>query len=336
MYVVLSANYKNDKNESKQVKDTLFIKNTYPFKATETNDYTDWNDGKRAEIFIGTNFDFINNKVTTSDWYGGARVFLPGITDLRFNKDKSSKIARWGLSAGIYHAKSLSNFGNTFNDSFPAVYNRVTGFFSDTINGIPTPTADLRSDTMNTKIKTEINNWGLYFTPMYLLSRYESSDGKFVTNILVGLHTEVIRRNRTISYSFDSIGSKTVRAPVNRLPRALNLSPKTENTTFYDGYFGLSLPIQFLWKDIMDLKINPCFGIGSAAFSSNVTKGATADKVVPKFYLIQFDLLARLGGIRLNIGGEVRGYFPNNRPIITSYLGTAFSIQKIVDFVTNR
>ncbi|MEI9911355.1 MAG: hypothetical protein WDO71_17855 [Bacteroidota bacterium] len=48
----------------------------------------------------------------------------------------------------------------------------------------------------------------------------------------------------------------------------------------------------------------------------------------------QFDLLAKLGGLRLNLGGEVRGYFPNNSPTFTAYIGTAFSIQKLADFVS--
>ncbi len=307
-FIVLTANYKKASGETVQVKDTLYVENTFPYRAKAVYE-KDWKDGKRAEIFIGTNFDFINNKVTTSDWYGGARVFLPEITEMRFNKDKSSRIARWGILAGIYHAKSLSNFGNTFNDPFPTVYKRVLGMFTDTINGIPTATTDLRSDTMNTKIKTEINNWGLYFTPMFLLSRYESNDGNFITNISVGFHTEVIRRNQTISYSFDSTGNKVERIPVSRLPRFLNLIPKTQKSTFYDVYFGLSLPIQFLWKDILDLKINPCFGVGPANFNSSDTTEAAAIKDVPKFYLVQFDLLARLGGIRLNIGGMLEDIF---------------------------
>ena len=54
------------------------------------------------------------------------------------------------------------------------------------------------------------------------------------------------------------------------------------------------------------------------------------------FYLIQFDLLAKLGGLSLNIGGEIRGYYPNEPPIISAYLGTSFSISKLKDFVTNR
>jgi hypothetical protein len=83
------------------------------------------------------------------------------------------------------------------------------------------------------------------------------------------------------------------------------------------------------------MKINPCLELGSRGYSSQViTKADEQRKKSPGFYLVQFDLLARLGGIRVNIGGEVRGYFPNENPIITSYLGTAFSIQKLVDFVT--
>jgi hypothetical protein len=326
-YILLTANWTINA-ETRQVKDTLFIKNTYPFKGITEKDYTDWNDGKRAEIFIGTNFDFIDSKVTLSDWYGGARIFLPAITDLRFDRDKSNRMPRFGLAGGIYHAKSLSNFGNPTIDNAPTfVYGRITSYFLDS--------AVVRYDTTKTKTKTEFNNWGLYVAPLYQWSRFESGDGKFITNIHVGAHVEVIRRNITTSYTFDTIGSTSKNFKVSQIPRNVLTPPFDYIQTFYDAYFGVSMPIQFLWKDILDVKINPCLGIGSRGYSSQIkTKADDQLKPSPYFYLVQFDLLARLGGLRLNIGGEVRGYFPNENPIITAYLGTSFSIQKLVDFVT--
>lgn len=326
-YVLLTANWTVN-GETKQVKDTLFIKNIYPFKGATEQDYTDWNDGKRAEIFIGTNFDFIDSKVTLSDWYGGARIFLPGITDLRFEKNKSNRVPRFGLAGGIYHAKSLSNFGNPIIDNEPTiVYGRITRYFADS--------ATIRFDTTKTKTKAEFNNWGLYISPLYQWSRFENSDGKFITNIHVGAHIEVIRRNITTTYTFDTINYTTKNYKAGPIPRGVLPIPQDNIRTFYDGYFGISMPIQFLWKDILDMKVIPCLGFGSRGYSSQVrTKVDEQIKPSPYFYLVQFDLLARLGGLRLNIGGEVRGYFPNENPIITSYLGTSFSIQKLVDFVT--
>lgn len=326
-FILLTANWTYN-GEKKQIKDTLFIKNTYPFKGIAEKDYTDWNDGKRAEVFIGTNFDFINSKVTLSDWYGGARIFLPAITDLRFDANKSNRTPRFGIAGGIYHTKSLSNFGNALNNTeFTSVYGKVTGYAADS--------AFVRYDTTKTKLNNEINNWGLYVTPLYQWSRFESSDGKYVTNIYVGGHVEVIRRNISYSYNFDTIGTTTIKYKTSQLPRGIFPILKNNTQTFYDAYFGFSLPIQFLWKDILDMKINPCIGIGSRGYSSQVlTKVDEQRKKSPGFYLVQFDLLARLGGLRLNIGGEVRGYFPNESPIITSYLGTSFSIQKLVDFVS--
>jgi len=326
-YVLLTANWTHN-GETKQVKDTLFIKNTYPFKGITEKDYTDWNDGKRAELFIGTNFDFIDSKVTLSDWYGGARIFLPSITDFRFDKNKSNRTPRFGLAGGLYHAKSLSNFGNPRIDNEPElVYGRITNYFADS--------ATVRYDTTKTKTKTEFNNWGLYIAPLYQWSRFESGDGKFITNIHIGAHIEVIRRNITKSYTFDTIGSMSRNFLARQLPRNILPIPLNNIQTFYDGYFGVCMPIQFLWKDIIDMKVNPCFGFGSRGYTSQViTKADEQITPSPYFYLVQFDLLAKLGGLRLNIGGEVRGYLPNENPIITSYLGTSFSIQKLADFVT--
>lgn len=326
-YILLTANW-TYKGELKQIKDTLFIKNTYPFKGITEKDYTDWNDGKRAEVFIGTNFDFINSKVTLSDWYGGARIFLPAITDLRFDKNKSNRYPRFGIAGGVYHAKSLSNFGNPINNpEFTSVYGKITDRSTDSIS--------VRYDTVKNKLGNEINNWGLYIAPLYQWSRFESSDGKFITNIYLGSHIEVIRRNISYTYNFDTVGTTIKKYKSGEQPRAIFELPENYNQTFYDAYFGISMPIQFLWKDILDMKINPCIGFGSRGYSTQIlSKVGDTRKESPGFYLVQFDLLARLGGIRLNIGGEVRGYFPNENPIITSYLGTSFSIQKLVDFVS--
>lgn len=325
-YVILSANWVYQ-GEMKQVKDTLFIENKYPFKAVVSKDYTDWNDGKRAELFIGTNFDFIDSKVKLSDWYGGVRVFLPSITDFRFKNGTSSRVPRFGLYGGLYHAKSLSNFGNPLNNTeFTTTYGRVVGSLNDS--------SIVRYDTTKAKIGNEINNWGLYVAPIYQWSRFQNNDGKFVTNIYLGLHMEVIRRNISYKYTFDTIGTSFKTFKNDQIPRNVFPMPQSFIQTFYDSYFGVSMPVQFLWKDILDLKINPTLGFGSRGYTSQVSKGGEAIKKAPAFYLVQFDMLARLGGIRLNIGGEVRGYFPNESPIITSYLGTAFSIEKLIDFVS--
>lgn len=329
-YVLLAANWVASNGEKKQVRDTLFIKNIFPLsEITKKDDSTEWNDGKRAELFIGTNFDFINSKVTLSDWYGGARVFLPSITDVRFNNNTSNRVPRWGFAAGIYHAKSLSNFGNSvIHDSTRGVYGRVTNYIADT--------AFVRYDTINTRTTTELNNWGIYFAPLFQYSHYENAE-KFVTNMYVGAHLEVIRRTIVTNYSFDTVGYTTTKYTLGGrgLPRSASKSlPQNTVQNLYDAYFGICAPIQFLWKGILDMKINPCLGFGSRGYSTQVTRGDLIIKKSPFFYLVQFDLLAHLGGLSLNIGGEVRGYFPNENPIMAAYLGTSFSIQKLADFVS--
>jgi hypothetical protein len=326
-FVLLVVNWKTSTGESMQIKDTLYIRNSYPFKGIAEKDYTDWNDCKRAEVFVGTNFDFIDSKVTLSDWYGGARVFLPSITDFRYRKGKRERIPRFGFAGGLYHAKSLSNFGNPLNNTeYTSVYGRITSYEADS--------AHVRYDTVKTKTKTEINNWGFYVTPIYQWSKFESPDGKFVTNLYIGFHAEVIRRNITYDYTFDTLSSTTRKYKTTQLPGHIFELPPDNTQTFYDSYFGVSIPIQFLWKDILEIKLSPCVGLGSRDYTSQITKGDEGIKRSPAFYLFHFDLLAKLGGLRLNIGGEVRGYFPNERPIITAYLGTSFTIQKLVDFVT--
>lgn len=326
-YVLLTANWTVN-NEIKQVRDTLFIKNSWPFKASAEADYKLWNDGKSAEIFIGSNFDFLDSKVTLADWYGGVRVFLPSITNLRFNSGKGTRTPRYGLAGGVYHARSLSNFGNPLNNTeYTSTYGRITGYVADSVF--------VRYDTVKTKYKTEINNWGLYLAPLYQWSRFESSTENFITNIFIGAHVEVIRRNITTAYTFDTLNTTTEKYRLREILRGIFPIPQNNTQTYYDAYFGISMPIQFLWKDIMDLKVNPCIGIGSRGYSTQVlTRADEKLKKSPNFYLVQFDMLARLGGIHLNIGGEVRGYFPNENPIITAYLGTSLSIQKLVDFVS--
>ena len=326
--IIISVNYE-DENDTQhiklQVQDTLVVKNTFPFKAILPKEYTKWHDGKRAEIFIGTNFDFYG-KNTTTDWYGGVSVFLPGITDLKFHKEKSKETPKWGINAGLYHSKSFSNFGNQVSSDQEIINRTVTRRFIDTINNVPVPSINYRQDTIKISTTTELNNWGVYGGIMYQFSRFEASDENFVTNIFLGGHAEVIRRSAISTFTFDTLGTGFRTTTAQNLGFR-NTLPTTEIRTYYDSYFGLNMPIQFLWKDILDFKLTPCVGFGSASFRSS------ASTPTPAFYLINFDLLARLGGLKLNLGGEIRGYFPNNSPIITAYLGTSFSIEKLADFI---
>jgi hypothetical protein len=319
-YLLLKADFRDTKGELRTSPDTLVIENSFPFKASAVTNYTDWNDGKSAEVFIGTNFDFFGD-VSMTDWYGGARVFLPSITDLKYKRNGSSRDPRWGIAAGIYHSKSFSNFGNGTPDNFQNVFSRVDRLYSDTVNNVPRPVADVRYDTLKVNTKIELNNWGIYLNPIYQWSSY-SGDNKFVTNLYVGGYMEVIRRNTSTTYTFDSAGSKVIKVPYSQA-NVLKPVPKPSKYTYYDAYFGVNMPIQFLWKDIMDLKINPTFGIGSPGIQYVSTTRT------PWFYMFQFDLLARLGGIKVNLGGEVRGYFPNEAPVISAYIGTSFDIGKL-------
>lgn len=328
--VILNVNYEDTKDPDHiklQVSDTIRIVNTYPFKLTEPKEYTGWNDGKKVEVFIGTNFDFFGEN-TVTDWYGGISVFLPGITDFKYNTKKSDKKPRWGINAGLYHNKSFSNFGTFVEDERQIIERQVVKKYFDTINNVRVPVTDYRQDTIKVKNENEINNWGAYAGVMFQISKFEPENESFVTNIFVGVHAEVIRRSVSTTYKFDTVGTviRTTYDPAftvrnSRMPVPLKRS-------YFDSYFGVNLPIQLLWKDIIDLKLTPCFGFGSADYASSATNA------FPPFYLINFDLLARLGGIRLMVGGEIRGYFPNNPPIMSAYLGTSFPISKITDFLS--
>ncbi len=324
--IIIKLSYKDAKGETQLIQDTLIVANTYPFKSAEPKDYTDWNDGKSAEIFVGTNFDF-NGALDATDWYGGLRVFLPGVTDFKYSEAKNKTKGRFGFSGSIYHSRSFSNFGNLTPENFSGVYNKVKRIYSDTVSGVVTPMAEVQFDTLTAKPKSEINNWGVYGGIMYQWSRFETDN--FVTNIFIGGYAEVIRRNILLSYTFDTSGTSTKAMKYSDI-RTLRFPPKNTRSVYYDAYFGVNFPIQFLWKDILDLKVVPCFGFGPAEYRRD------GSKKVPWFYLVQFDLLARLGGVKLNLGGEVRGYFPQNPPIFSAYLGGSFSITKLTEFLSKK
>lgn len=328
-YIILRVNYEDTAHANsvkKQFVDTVFVDNTYPFKSVAPEEYTEWNDGKRAEIFIGTNFDFFGENILT-DWYGGISIFLPGITDFKYHRGKTNSDARWGLNGGLYHSRSFSNFGNDLPDEHKTVYNRIERIYP---NGDSTGAmVDMRYDSLKVENKIEINNWGAYAGVMYQISRFESLDSKFVTNIMIGLHAELIRRNILRSYSFDTLGTRTVSETY--IPdKRQRFAPENFRYVYYDSYFGVNLPLQFLWKGILDYKMIPCIGLGPVGFRTN----SSGNEGFLPFYLINFDLLARLGGLKLNLGGEIRGYFPNYSPIFSAYLGTSFSVAKLVDFIS--
>lgn len=315
--VIFKISFKDKNGESQLIQDTLFIRNTYPFTAKRIEDYTDWDDAKRADIFIGTNFDFFGEN-TLTDWHGGIRAFLPAITDLKFGNYTKTKYPRFGIYGGIYHSKSFSRFGNDTNIDTAGVFTRTQGRVMD-----PAIRFIVARDSLMLHTKNEINNWGAYISPIWQWTRFKSE--KFVTNAFVGFHCEVIRRNISTTYSFDTLSSRIDTLLPSQVRAGDKLPPKNFKSIYYDAYFGASFPIQFLWKDILDLRVNPCFGYGSP--------GDPTTSSSRWFYLFQFDLLATLGGLKLNLGGEIRGYFPTDNPIFSAYIGTAFSVQKLSDFI---
>lgn len=324
-YICLKATYADSESETIQIEDTLFITNTVGVAGKLIKEYTTWDDSKRADIFIGTNFDFFGENVLT-DWHGGARVFLPGITDLKFSDRVKDSYPRFGLYAGLYHSKSFSNFGNDTLLSEMQEYSRpLYGFpLTSPITGMPITYAVRQTDSVMTSTKNEMNNWGAYIAPMYQLSRFKTNS--FITNLFVGIHGEVIRRNISTTYMFDTLASKI--DTVIYSGRFFKSPPKAYKNVYYDSYLGISVPVQFLWKDIMELKVIPCVG-----YSPSDDRPQPTSKW---FYFFQFDLLARLGGISLNLGGEVRGYFRNESSIFSAYIGTAFTIQKLADFISKK
>lgn len=329
-YIVVNVNYENVSDsvpEKKQFSDTIFIDNVYPFSVAQPKEYTNWNDGKRAEIFLGTNFDFFGS-TTLSDWYGGVSVFLPGITDFKFHSGGSGDRPRFGINAGLYHSKSFTNFGNMVSNDNKTILRQVVRRYTDTVNNVPIPAVDYRQDTVLMKSKMEINNWGAYAGIMYQFSRFENTTDNFVTNIFVGFHAELIRRNVYTSYELDTLGSELKTSHGAGAAIRSGYVPKDARNVYFDAYYGVNMPIQFLWKDIIDFKLIPSLGFASASYRSYQSR------TVPGYYLVNFDLLARLGGLRLNLGGEIRGFFPNNDPIFSAYLGTSFSVSKLVDFIS--
>lgn len=320
---------------------SIDVINTYPALAEIPKNRLPWDEPREADVFIGTNFDFIDKKVKTSDWYGGIRLFLPDITRIGFGKNRRKIYPRIGMMAGLYQSKSFSKISfpslNGNAQELTGIYERIV---QDRYLSSPTGTREFKieRDSVRFSNLNTIRNLGFYGGFTYLLNKPDVKINNSLFRIYAGTHFEVIRRNVSPENNvFDTLN----RAFESRLDTTRGGNPNYTpypvlNTTIYtDAYFGITFPIQYRWKDMMNVRLVPTFGYSTNQYIISHDAIATPKSLVKQkwFYLVQFDMLIKAGGININLGGEIRGYFPRNVPIATAYMGTSFSIEKVIDFI---
>lgn len=311
------------------------IENTHP-KTLDDRSNPAFGELRVADVFIGMNFDLLDQKFKANDLYGGLRLFLPNVTRIA-QKPKD----RLGLMAGLYQSNSFSRVSYPSLDASESnsrIAQRIVT--SIPINGVSS--SIVANDSVRVKSTSNIRNFGLYGGFLMLVNRQPKrlvEDGIF--HFHVGVYTEVIRRSVTYSFQVDTLQSATRYDTIvnNRsgMPsREIASYPTLPTDQMYtDFYVGINFPIQYHWKDMLDMRIIPTFGVANVRYNASSTSLNLAKNPVEGtkqfFYMVQFDLLARLGGLAINLGGELRGY-PNVPPIMCAYLGTSFKLSKLAEF----
>ena len=339
-----SYKYKDkDSTIQKQNSTSILVKNAYPSLAEAGNNKLPWNELREAEMFIGKNFDFIDQKVEATDWYGGFRFFLPDVAYVGLGKNKSPSVPRLGLFGGVYQSKSFSKVSYPSLESSKAngtyIFERIV---SDTYSSTTSfRTFLIERDSVKVTSSTGIKNLGFYGGFTFLLNKNADMDIRSsIFRIYAGVHLEFIRRNVNPTISFDTLKKKFETRTYSNRGGNLTAStytpyPATETSTIYsDAYYGITFPIQYRWKDMLHIKLTPTFGYSNNQYKINTVLLNETGNPQKFFYLVQFDALIRAGGLSVNLGTEIRGYVPRTSPIATAYLGTSFSIEKIIDFIT--
>lgn len=270
-------------------------------------------------IDIGTNFDFLD-EVDANGIYANVLAFAPYVSTIKYktkNKKESKKKKKriyvnhevgFGIMAGLYQNRSITD-----STSFlPSTFTSITPIIDETTAQDDTIRRFSRRRVETNITSSRLDNTGLYFTPMIELQSNENF-GAFL-----GINMEVIRRKRRTELSYIQLSIDTIEVGPNDdpvRPRRLVERPFSE-TINYEGFFGLKLPMIYRIKDV-DFMLIPAVGLAVNNYQDRRNW----------YYGFSFTVLERNSG--LNLGGEIRGYFPAYAPLINIYLSKAFNVGAI-------
>lgn len=315
--IVLSSN----QAAIKPLEVKLIIKSKKEKEKTADERYID----KHADIsvYTGGNFDFFE-KTTVSNIAG---ELVLSFRDLVGRQSKGDN-KRWGINLGFGTFKYFTQ--DTSSNSKNVVYQLL-----DTTKRVRFDTSKFVVLERAVASKRSVTNWIYYAEPVFRLNKNWNPN----VNFYVGLHFSTIRSTVVVSDSFRTLYADTFKLTKQNIPSVLQLRPSSGYSNTYvstNGYFGLSFPTYFHFDKILDIYLNPVFGVaqfrtgtqidgnGIGVIANNNPK-YSFDETWKGFYLIRGRFTENLTKLNVTVGGEIRGFFPTYAPLINLYVGAKIS-----------
>lgn len=312
---------KSDQGSIKPLEVKLVIKSKKEKEKTADERYID----KHADIsvYTGGNFDFFE-KTTVSNIAG---ELVLSFRDLVGRSGKGDN-KRWGINLGFGTFKYFTQ--DTSSSSKNIAYQLL-----DTTKTVRFDTSKFVVLERAVASKRSVTNWIYYAEPIYRLNRNWNPN----VNFYVGLHFSTIRSTVTVSDSFRTVYADTFKLTKQNIPSVLQLRPSSGYSNTYvstNGYFGLSFPTYLHFEKILDIYLNPVFGLaqfrkgtqidgnGIGVIASSNPK-YSFDETWKGFYLIRGRFTENLTKLNVTVGGEIRGFFPTFAPLINLYVGAKIS-----------
>ncbi len=293
-------------------------------------------------IAIGANFDFLDG-IKSTNLYSELTFTNRSILSLKKSKwryqkrllyvlpiwekiDGEHTTLNFGLNAGYYQNRS---FGIPVD-----IYLRNGNYI--TAEEIGSDSTEIFFNSLSLERTYKFDNLGLHFSPTLELLNRLNPESQEVFNIQMGIHFEVVRRNRTtnINYKESKLDSSLVISNDSLITAFGDFFPKPESQgrsfseTRYDRYYGLSFPLFYSNKKAeFEFKFATGFGIfGFSDFSpsnNNWTQNL--------YYITQFRIIEKKFGIQLS--GDFRGFYhTDNYNNISISLSKLFDLSKLLSY----
>lgn len=254
-------------------------------------------------ITVGANFDF--EKTVAASFYFDAQAYIP---NLRYFRDKTS-----GFGLGFYG--SLYNNKYISQDSIQA-YDQQ--FYEVVGSG---DSIDLVRYNYQIGVRNSIKNIGAEFGLLWGWENKINTD-VYVVNTFIFPEISAIHRRITSTYSYsrtnvDTLFNVPTPDSVRRLVERNFYNSIQDEVLLGAGYIGRFHSTkhgEFMFK----------FATGVAFQKS------THPQQMRTYYSFRFQLLDPK--VRINLGGEVRGYYGRSTPYFGVYLSKSFGLKKLTEY----
>ncbi|MGF7039099.1 hypothetical protein [Mucilaginibacter lappiensis] len=278
-----------------------------------------------VRIITGGNFDFFNGP-KIKDFAGEINVSIPSIFAIKKMKEHPFGIQFSIFKYHYYQADSSSFLNNSDN------------YYLNPKDAYSSPDSAKvvhRSFSINRKVDYSI--WGAFIEPVMKIA--ENDFAQFYVSAHLEALITTITYSPTIKYlAYDTINYNR-KVPTKIVINSILPHPAVPYTyrqsTFYDFYYGIGLPLKINYKNKLMFNITQTLGAATIQTSTPadpfdyVQRYGNGQRSEQKgFYLAKYQIITTVAPVDIAFGGEYRTVF-GNMHYFTNYIGASITLDKL-------